>query len=52
MAELDIRTVRAAVAEADAAGFLDALTGREIDVALQQLGSGMAVALRKPTPPS
>jgi hypothetical protein len=46
MAELDIRTVRAAVAEADAAGFLEALAGREIDDALQQLGSGMAMSLR------
>ncbi|MGX1702602.1 IS1096 element passenger TnpR family protein [Microbacterium sp. NPDC055357] len=46
VAELDIRAVRAAVAAADAVGFLDALTGREIDDALQQVGSGMAMALR------
>ncbi|MEV8024177.1 hypothetical protein [Microbacterium sp. NPDC080220] len=46
LAELDIRAVRQAVAAADPAGFLDALTGREIDDALQQLGSGMAMALR------
>lgn len=46
VAELDVRAVRAAVAASDAAGFLDALTGREIDDALQQLGSGMAMALR------
>lgn len=44
--ELDVRAVRAAVAAGDSAGFLDALTGREIDDALQQLGSGMAMALR------
>lgn len=44
--DLDMRAVRAAVAAGDAVGFLDALTGREIDDALQQLGPGIAVALR------
>ena len=46
VADLDIRAVRAAVAAADAAAFLDVLTGREIDDALQQLGPGVAMALR------
>jgi hypothetical protein len=45
VAELDIRAVRIAVAAADAAGFLEALMGREIDDALQQLGPGMVIAL-------
>lgn len=44
--DLDIRAVRAAVAAADSVGFLDSLMGREIDGALQQLGSGMAMTLR------
>jgi hypothetical protein len=46
VADLDLRAVRAAVAAGDAAGFLEALTGRDIDDALQQLGSGVAMALR------
>lgn len=46
VAELDMRAVRTAVEAADAAGFLEALAGREIDDALQQLGAGMAMALR------
>lgn len=46
LAELDMRAVRAATAKTDADGFLDALAGREIDDALQQLGPGMAMALR------
>lgn len=45
VAELDIRAVRIAVAAADAVGFLEALMGREIDDALQQLGPGMVIAL-------
>lgn len=45
-AELDLRAIRSAVAAGDAAGFLDALTGREIDDALQQLAPGITMALR------
>jgi hypothetical protein len=46
VADIDIRAVRAAVAAGDAAGFLDALTGRDVDDALQQLSPGVALALR------
>jgi hypothetical protein len=46
VADLDLRAVRAAVAAGDAAGFLEALTGREIDDALQQLAPGIAMSLR------
>lgn len=44
--ELDMREVRAAVAAAHPVRFLELLTGREIDDAIQQLGSGIAMALR------
>jgi hypothetical protein len=44
---LDLSEVRRAVAAADAARFLAAVTGRDVDDALQQLGVGMAMALEQ-----
>ena len=45
--ELDLRVVRAATATGDADAFLEALAGREVDDALQQLGAGIAMALER-----
>jgi hypothetical protein len=45
--ELDLRAVRAATAAGDADAFLDALAGRTVDDALQQLGAGIAMALER-----
>ncbi|MCW2133369.1 UPF0158 family protein [Arthrobacter sp. VKM Ac-2550] len=41
----DLSELRAAIAAADAARFLAAVTGRDIDDALQQVGAGMPMAL-------
>lgn len=43
--ELDLPQLRAAIARADAAGFLATVTGHDIDEALQQVGSGIRMAL-------
>lgn len=45
--DLDLREVRAAIATADADRFLAAVTGRDVDDALQQVGAGMAMALEQ-----
>jgi hypothetical protein len=45
--ELDPSELRAAVAAGDADRFLDAVTGREVDDALQQVGAGMPMALAR-----
>jgi len=53
-AELDLSDVRAAVAAGDADLFLAAVTGREVDDVLQQVGAGIPMALeqrRGPTEP-
>ncbi|QCU77153.1 hypothetical protein E7744_02160 [Citricoccus sp. SGAir0253] len=42
---LDLTAVRRAIARADADGFLAAVTGRDIDDALQQVGAGIPMAL-------
>ncbi|MGC5629304.1 IS1096 element passenger TnpR family protein [Georgenia sp. Z1344] len=42
---LDLREVRAAVAARDAQWFLDAVLGRDVDDALQQVGAGLPWAL-------
>ncbi len=42
---LDLTAVRSAIARADADGFLAAVTGREIEEALQQVGAGIPMAL-------
>lgn len=43
--ELDLPQLRATIARADAAGFLATVTGHDIDEALQQVGSGIPMAL-------
>lgn len=45
--ELDLTELRAAIATADAARFLAAVMGREIDDALQQVGAGIPMALEQ-----
>jgi hypothetical protein len=47
---LDLTAVRGAIARADADGFLAAVTGREIDDALQQVGAGIPMALEHRRP--
>lgn len=42
---LDLTAVRSAIARADADGFLAAVTGSDIDEALQQVGAGIPMAL-------
>jgi hypothetical protein len=42
---LDLTEVRRAIARSDAADFLAAVTGRDIDEALQQVGAGIPMAL-------
>ncbi|WP_423183491.1 UPF0158 family protein [Arthrobacter sp. NyZ413] len=44
---LDVSELRAAIVAADAAGFLAAVIGHEIDDALQQVGAGIPIALRR-----
>lgn len=44
---LDLSELRAAIAAADAARFLAAVTGRYIDDALQQVGAGIPMALEQ-----
>jgi hypothetical protein len=44
---LDLSEVRAAIATKNAPRFLDAVTGREIDDALQQVGAGLPMALQQ-----
>jgi hypothetical protein len=45
--ELDLRVVRAATVAGDADAFLDAIAGRDVDDALQQLGAGIVMALER-----
>ncbi len=47
---LDLSDLRGAVATKDAAGFLAAVTGRDVDDVLQQVGAGipMALEIRRP----
>ena len=44
---LDVSELRAAIVAADAAGFLAAVIGHEIDDALQQVGAGIPIALKR-----
>lgn len=44
---LDLQVVRAEIASNDAAGFLGAVTGRDVDDALQQIGQGVLMALQQ-----
>ena len=44
---LDVSELRAAIAAADAARFLAAVTGRDVDDALQQVGAGIPMALQQ-----
>ncbi|MGY2747346.1 UPF0158 family protein [Arthrobacter sp. UYCu723] len=44
---LDLSELRVAIAAADAARFLAAVTGRDIDDALQQVGAGIPMALER-----
>src|SRR5699024_8921077 len=44
---LDTRELRGAVARRDAAAFLAAVTGKDIDDALQQVGTGLTMALER-----
>ncbi len=44
---LDLSELRAAIAAADAARFLAAVTGHDIDDALQQVGAGIPMALQQ-----
>ncbi|MCA4135654.1 UPF0158 family protein [Arthrobacter sp. M4] len=44
---LDLSELRAAIAAGDAARFLAAVTGRDIDDALQQVGTGIPMALEQ-----
>ncbi|GAA4472013.1 hypothetical protein GCM10023094_03620 [Rhodococcus olei] len=44
---LDLSELRAAIAAADAARFLAAVTGRDVDDALQQVGAGLPMALEQ-----
>lgn len=44
---LDLSELRAAIASADADRFLAAVTGRDVDDALQQVGAGIAMALEQ-----
>jgi len=44
---LDLTELRGAIARADAAGFLAAVTGRDVDDALQQVGPGIPMALEQ-----
>jgi hypothetical protein len=44
---LQLAEVRAAIAAADAARFLAAVTGREVDDALQQVAAGVPIALQQ-----
>ncbi|MGP4033632.1 hypothetical protein [Pseudarthrobacter sp. 1C304] len=44
---LDLSELRGAIAAADAARFLEAVTGHVIDDALQQVGAGMPMALKQ-----
>jgi len=50
MPVLDLSDLRAAVASKDAARFLDAVMGRDIDEALQQVGTGVPMALEARRP--
>ena len=45
--ELDLGEVRAAVQKSDVSGFLSAIIGREINDSLQQLGTGIRLALKR-----
>lgn len=45
--QLDLRVVRAATVAGDADAFLDAIAGRDVDDALQQLGAGIVMALER-----
>lgn len=45
--DVDPAAVRGAIARGDVAGFLDAVTGRTIDDALQQVGSGIPLVLQE-----
>jgi hypothetical protein len=45
--ELDLSDLRAAIAAADADRFLAAVTGRDVDDALQQVGAGIPMALEQ-----
>jgi hypothetical protein len=45
--ELDLSELRAAIAAADADRFLAAVTGRDVDDVLQQVGAGMPMALEQ-----
>ncbi len=45
--ELNLREVRGAIARADTTAFLAAISGREIDDALQQIAAGLPLALRE-----
>lgn len=44
---LDLSEVRAAIATRDAVRFLDAVTGRDVDEVLQQVGAGLPMALQQ-----
>ena len=44
---LDLSELREAIAAADAVRFLAAVTGRDIDDALQQVGAGIPMALEQ-----
>ncbi|WP_257890495.1 UPF0158 family protein [Rhodococcus sp. USK10] len=44
---LEVSELRAAIAAADAARFLGAVRGRDVDDALQQVGAGLPMALRQ-----
>lgn len=45
--ELDLAEVRRVIAGSDAAGFLAAITGRDIEDALQQVGTGIPMAVEQ-----
>ena len=47
MPTLDLSELRSAVAAADAARFLTAVTGRDVDDALQQVGAGLPMVLEQ-----
>src|SRR5699024_8709408 len=47
---LDIQQARDAIADKDAAGLLDAVSGRDVDDVLQQLAPGVILALEKRQP--
>lgn len=47
---LDIQRARGAIAERNAAGFLEAVSGRDVDDVLQQLAPGVILALERGQP--